>query len=67
MPIYQAKSVDACLKEDGTAEVRFRRADNSSVSVTLPETALHVLAQQIAQMMFPPHPGSGNSRNDLRL
>ena len=59
MPVYQARSANACLRDDGRAEVRFRQRDNSSVSVTMPEAALHVLAQQIAEMMIPSSPASG--------
>ena len=59
MPVYQANSVDPILLEDGRARVRFRSNDNSSISVTIPESALHDLAERIAGAMAPP---AGRSR-----
>ena len=64
MPIFRAKSANACLRENGTVEVRFRAPDNSSVSVTMPEQALQLLAQQIDEIVLPPGGGRGAGRRD---
>ena len=54
MPTFRARSASACLHDDGSAEVRFRSSDNTSVSVRMSEPALLLLAQQIAEIMHPP-------------
>ena len=58
MPVFQATCADAALRADGKAELRFRTKEQSSVSVTIPESALHVLGEQIAAIMIPAAPNA---------
>ena len=57
------------LRADRPSEIReslpeARTSEARSVSVTLSETALHVLAQQIAEMMIPPSRPGGSRGGD---
>ena len=56
MPVFQAIYAEAYMRADGKAEVRFRTKEQRSVSVTLPESALHLLGERIAGIAIPAAP-----------